>query len=186
MDADDIDDIVETAHALADVAREVTLAHFRRDGLSADNKYEVGFDPVTEADRACERAMRALLARRRPRDGILGEEYGTQEGESGLTWVLDPIDGTRAFLSGAPTWGVLIALADAGGPIYGLIDQPYIGESDSRAGRGARGCRGRAAPRRWPPGPGARSARRSSTPPSPRSAARRSARRSRRCPARCG
>ena len=122
------DDIVETAHALADVAREATLAHFRRSGLSADNKLGAGFDPVTEADRACERAMRALLARRRPRDGILGEEYGTRKGESGLTWALDPIDGTRAFLSGAPTWGVLIAVADASGPIYGLIDQPYIGE----------------------------------------------------------
>ncbi|HAW47471.1 MAG TPA: histidinol-phosphatase [Roseovarius sp.] len=122
-------EIRETAHSLADAARAVILPHFRHIALSADNKHDTGgFDPVTEADRAAERAMRALLAERRPRDGILGEEYGATEGESGLTWVLDPVDGTRAFLSGTPTWGVLIALADASGPVYGLIDQPYIGE----------------------------------------------------------
>ena len=61
-------------------------------------------------------------------DGILGEEFGATPGTSGRTWVLDPVDGTRAFLAGAPTWGVLIALADESGPVYGLIDQPYIGE----------------------------------------------------------
>lgn len=122
-------EIRETAHSLADAARAAILPHFRHIALSADNKHNAGgFDPVTEADRAAERAMRALLAERRPRDGILGEEYGATKGESGLTWVLDPVDGTRAFLSGAPTWGVLIAVADASGPVYGLIDQPYIGE----------------------------------------------------------
>lgn len=72
--------------------------------------------------------MRAILAQRRPQDGILGEEYGSTAGTSGLTWVLDPIDGTRGYLSGTPTWGVLISVADAEGPIFGLIDQPYIGE----------------------------------------------------------
>jgi fructose-1,6-bisphosphatase/inositol monophosphatase family enzyme len=72
--------------------------------------------------------MREILAVRRPQDGILGEEFGTTLGTSGLTWVLDPIDGTRSYLSGTPTWGVLIAVSDADGPIYGLIDQPYIGE----------------------------------------------------------
>lgn len=105
---------------------------FRADGLHSDNKDAEkgngGFDPVTEADRAAERAMRALLAERRPGDSVLGEEFGASHGTSGLTWVLDPIDGTRGFLSGTPTWGVLIAVTDASGPIYGLIDQPYIGE----------------------------------------------------------
>jgi histidinol phosphatase-like enzyme (inositol monophosphatase family) len=72
--------------------------------------------------------MRAVLARRRPQDGILGEERPPVAGTSGLTWVLDPIDGTRGYLSGTPTWGVLVAVADASGPIYGLIDQPFIGE----------------------------------------------------------
>ena len=121
-------DIFETAHMLADAARRAVLPFFRTAELSADNKLAGGFDPVTEADRAAERAMRDILAQRRPQDGILGEEYGATEGSSGLTWVLDPIDGTRGFLSGTPTWGVLIALSDATGPIYGIIDQPFIGE----------------------------------------------------------
>ena len=121
--------IRQTAHMLADAAREVTLPYFRSDTLSTDNKHrQGGFDPVTEADRGAERAMRALLAQRLPQDAILGEEYGASPGTSGRTWVLDPVDGTRAFLAGAPTWGVLIALADETGPRYGLIDQPYIGE----------------------------------------------------------
>jgi myo-inositol-1(or 4)-monophosphatase len=72
--------------------------------------------------------MRDILADMRPQDGIAGEEYPPKSSASGLTWVLDPIDGTRAFLSGAPTWGVLIALRDATGPLLGLIDQPHIGE----------------------------------------------------------
>jgi histidinol phosphatase-like enzyme (inositol monophosphatase family) len=125
----DGDAIRDTAHRLADAARAAVLPHFRHMALSADNKHaRGGFDPVTEADRAAERAMRAILAQARPGDGILGEEYERVVGETGLTWVLDPVDGTRAFLSGAPTWGVLIAVADATGPVYGLIDQPYIGE----------------------------------------------------------
>ena len=122
------ENIIATAHAVADAARAAVLPYFRSDGLTADNKAGQGFDPVTEGDRATERAMRDVLARMRPQDGILGEEYGTQPGESGLTWVLDPIDGTRGFMSGTPTWGVLIALSDASGPVYGLVDQPYIGE----------------------------------------------------------
>ncbi len=86
------------------------------------------FDPVTEADRAAERAMREIIAVERPEDGVLGEEYGHTAGTSGLTWVLDPIDGTRGYISGTPTWGILVAVADARGPLFGLIDQPYIGE----------------------------------------------------------
>ncbi|SLN25859.1 Histidinol-phosphatase [Pseudoruegeria aquimaris] len=121
-------ELVETAHAMADAARAAILPHFRARGLAADNKEASGYDPVTEADRAAERAMRAVLAERRPQDAILGEEYGAQPGESGLTWVLDPIDGTRGFISGTPTWGVLIAVGDAAGPAFGVIDQPFIGE----------------------------------------------------------
>ena len=116
-----------TAHRLADAARAAILPLFRS-GLTADTKQAGGFDPVTEADRAAERAMREILARERPDDAILGEEYGREAGTSGLTWVLDPVDGTRAFVAGAPTWGVLIAVTDASGPLYGIIDQPYIEE----------------------------------------------------------
>ena len=124
----DIEEIKSTAHALADAARAAVLPFFRARDLAADNKAGQGFDPVTEGDRATERAMRAVLTEMRPQDAILGEEFGHKEGASGLTWVLDPIDGTRAFMSGAPTWGVLIAVSDESGPIYGVIDQPYIGE----------------------------------------------------------
>jgi len=120
--------LVAAGHALADAARPVVLRHFRGARLAADSKLAGGFDPVTEADRACERIMRETLARLRPADAILGEEYGARAGSSGLTWVLDPIDGTRAYMSGAPTWGVLIAVSDAAGPLYGIIDQPHIGE----------------------------------------------------------
>jgi histidinol phosphatase-like enzyme (inositol monophosphatase family) len=121
-------DLVATAHELADVARTATLSFFRSRDLLADTKEQERFDPVTAADRLSEQRMRAVLARRRPADGILGEEFGTQPGTSGLTWVLDPIDGTRGYLSGTPTWGVLISVRDATGPLYGIIDQPYIGE----------------------------------------------------------
>jgi histidinol phosphatase-like enzyme (inositol monophosphatase family) len=122
------DDIIATAALLADAARVATLLHFRSDGLTADNKETDRFDPVTVADRLSETQMRAILAQRRPADAILGEEFGRKEGSSGLTWVLDPIDGTRGYLSGTPTWGVLISVRDAVGPIYGVIDQPYIQE----------------------------------------------------------
>src|SRR6056297_1112064 len=121
-------ELTSTAHAMADAARGAVLSHFRQDGLTAENKLGAGFDPVTEADKAAERAMRAVLGTRRPEDAIIGEEYGAEAGASGLTWVLDPIDGTRGFLSGTPTWGVLIAVGGAGGPELGMIDQPYIGE----------------------------------------------------------
>lgn len=127
-DPDLQNELIATAHALADAARTATLKHFRTATLAADNKAAGGFDPVTAADREAETAMRAVLADRRPDDAIFGEEYGQQPGTSGLTWVLDPVDGTRAFLAGAPTWGVLIAVGPASGPRLGMIDQPFIGE----------------------------------------------------------
>lgn len=120
--------IIETGHALADAARIATLAHFRGDTLTADTKESHRFDPVTVADRESEQRMREIIAARRPMDGILGEEFPPVASRNGLTWVLDPIDGTRGFLSGTPTWGVLVALADRNGPVFGIIDQPYIRE----------------------------------------------------------
>ncbi len=121
--------LIAVAHALADAARPETLRHFRT-AIDSDDKDASGqrFDPVTIADRASERAMRAIIADLRPDDSILGEEYGHHIGTSGLTWVLDPIDGTRGYISGTPTWGVLISVANADGPLFGIIDQPFIGE----------------------------------------------------------
>ena len=123
------EDLIRVAHLCADAARAATLAHFRTRHLSADDKSGgTAYDPVTAADREAERAMRDILARERPEDAILGEEFGTRSGTSGWTWVLDPVDGTRGFVAGTPTWGVLIAVSDITGPKFGLIDQPYIGE----------------------------------------------------------
>lgn len=119
---------IEIAEEMAEAARAAILPFFRQTNLETANKLTDGFDPVTVADRAAEQAMREVLARHRPDDGILGEEFGEHKGTSGRTWVLDPIDGTRGFISGTPTWGVLIALSDHDGPFMGVIDQPYIGE----------------------------------------------------------
>lgn len=122
-------DLVRIAHAMADAAGAAILPFFRTADLASENKLAGGYDPVTSADRASETAMREILGRDRPDDGILGEEYGATPGTSGLTWVLDPIDGTRAFLCGAPSWGVLIAVTDREGcPLYGMIDQPWTRE----------------------------------------------------------
>lgn len=128
MDRADISTLRVCAHRLADIAKVETLRLFRKAGDVSNKEAGGGFDPVTAADRAAEQAMRQHLAAVRPDDGILGEEFGPVEGSSDLTWVLDPIDGTRGYIAGTPTWGTLIAVSDADGPIYGLIDQPYIGE----------------------------------------------------------
>ena len=128
IDPKDATALWSVADKMADAAGAAILPHFRSATLDTDNKLASGFDPVTVADRAAETAMRDVLAEFRPDDGILGEEHGTVDGTSGLTWVLDPIDGTRGFISGTPTWGVLIALSNDTGPILGLIDQPYTGE----------------------------------------------------------
>ena len=129
---DDILSDFAVANAIADAARAEILPLFRAaQGLLADNKLSSsdGFDPVTAADRAAEAAMRRLLSAHRPDDGVFGEEFGKSEGPSGRLWVLDPIDGTRAFMSGLLHWGVLIALLDAEKrPILGMMDQPYTNE----------------------------------------------------------
>jgi histidinol phosphatase-like enzyme (inositol monophosphatase family) len=124
----DLTQLLALCERLADTARLETLQHFRQTGLNAENKLDKGFDPVTVADRATEAAIRSILQDARPDDAILGEEHGAQPGTSGLQWVIDPIDGTRAYISGTTTWGVLIALADADGPFLGVIDQPYTQE----------------------------------------------------------
>ena len=116
------------ANRLADAARPIALRHFRASDLGVEAKGDGGFDPVTRADRGIEREMRRLLAGLAPHDGILGEEEAPLSGTSGRCWVLDPIDGTRAFMCGLPSWGVLIALNDGSGPVLGVMDQPFTGE----------------------------------------------------------
>ena len=115
------------AHRLADAAGEVIRPCFRR-RIEVIDKGKLAFDPVTEADRGAEAAIRALIRAERPDDGIVGEEHGVQAGTSGRIWVIDPIDGTRAFITGRHTWGTLIALEEGGRRVLGIIDQPVLGE----------------------------------------------------------
>ncbi|MDR3498994.1 MAG: histidinol-phosphatase [Parvibaculum sp.] len=123
-----IDELSTFALRLADAAAEVTLPHFRS-GLDVDNKRgNFAFDPVTAADRDAEQAIRTLIGKHYPTHGIFGEEHGREAGSSPLHWVIDPIDGTRSFISGVPLWGTLIALNDGARPVIGIMDQPYIGE----------------------------------------------------------
>lgn len=119
---------LEFAARLAEAARPAALAHFRTGAAVTDKGEGAGFDPVTAADREAEAAIRAELAAHRPHDSVLGEEGEPVEGSSDRTWVIDPIDGTRAFIAGLPTWCVLIALMEDGRPILSVIDQPFTGE----------------------------------------------------------
>ncbi len=115
--------------AVADAAAEAAGAAIRplfRSALLVEAKGDAS--PVTEADRAAERAIRALLAERLPAHGVIGEEYGAERGDAEWVWVLDPIDGTRAFVTGRPLFGTLIGLLHRGRPVLGLIDQPVTGE----------------------------------------------------------
>ncbi len=116
---------LQLAHALADAAGSVIRPLFRGE-WSQEQKADRSF--VTEADRAAEAAMRALIEAELPADGIIGEEYGTRNEGAGRQWVLDPIDGTTSFIAGRPIFGTLIALLQDGWPVLGVIDQPVANE----------------------------------------------------------
>jgi myo-inositol-1(or 4)-monophosphatase len=112
---------------LSAVARAAIAAELER-GLVADNKLLGGFDPVTEADRAAERALRAAIESRFPEHGIWGEEYGMARAEAPVRWSLDPVDGTRALVCGLPSWAVLVGLLEDGRHLAGMIDLPSLDE----------------------------------------------------------
>jgi len=116
---------VALAQRLADAAGAAIRPYFRADH-GAEAKADLS--PVTRADREAEEAMRRLIVAERPMDGIIGEEFGVREGTSGRQWVLDPIDGTRAFIAGRPIFGTLIALIEDGWPMLGVLDQPITKE----------------------------------------------------------
>ncbi|HVZ99330.1 MAG TPA: histidinol-phosphatase [Caulobacterales bacterium] len=124
------------ADVLADAAGAAIMPYFRA-RHTVEHKGGQRLDPVTEADRAAEQAMRALIEREFPDHGIVGEEFGAKPARGGYCWALDPIDGTRAFIAGLPLWGVLIALAYEGRPILGVLDQPYLGERFAGSREGA-------------------------------------------------
>ncbi len=116
---------IALAHRLADAAREAIRPYYRQ-AVSAERKDDLS--PVTIADREAEQAMRRILTAEVPQDGVHGEEFGVTEGRSGRQWVLDPVDGTCAFLAGRATFGTLIALVIDGFPVLGMIDQPILAE----------------------------------------------------------
>ena len=121
---------------LAAVAGETILPFFRT-ALSVTDKGLGAFDPVTAADHAAETAMRSMIRRTFPEHGIIGEEFGEDRADAEYVWVLDPIDGTKSFISGMPAWGTLIALTRFGEPVYGMMNQPFIRERFSGDGGGA-------------------------------------------------
>jgi histidinol phosphatase-like enzyme (inositol monophosphatase family) len=142
-------ELVALAHQLADAARPIVRRYFRS-GLTVDDKTDAS--PVTIADREAESAMRALLTAEVPQHGVFGEEHGAVRTDAEYVWVLDPIDGTKAFITGLPIFGTLIALLHRGRPILGVIDQPILderwlgveGERSAFNGRpiGVRACAG--------------------------------------------
>ncbi|MEN5082651.1 histidinol-phosphatase [Bosea sp. TWI1241] len=123
---------------LATLSGQAILPFFRAKHVAEDKSGGAAFDPVTEGDRAGESVMRNLIAQTFPAHGIFGEEFGTERPDAEYVWVLDPIDGTRAFISGLPVWGTLIGLTRAGVPVYGMMNQPFTGERFSGDGRRAR------------------------------------------------
>jgi myo-inositol-1(or 4)-monophosphatase len=113
---------------LATASGEAILPFFRTTLGVEDKGSAAGFDPVTAADRAAENTMRSLIKRNFPEHGIIGEEYGNERSNAEYVWVLDPIDGTKSFITGMPQWGTLIALTRNGVPIFGMMHQPFIKE----------------------------------------------------------
>lgn len=139
LSAAELDRYESLAIELAQAAATVALPLFRGDhGL--ENKSEPGqaYDPVTAADRGAEAEIRRLLEARCPAHGVIGEEYGEDRPDAEFVWVLDPVDGTRAFVAGLPLWTTLIALRRRGRPVVGLIAQPYLGEVFVGSANGSR------------------------------------------------
>jgi histidinol-phosphatase len=119
-------DDLALAHLLADTADSISTARFRALDLHVESKPDL--TPVSDADTAVEKAIRSTLARARPRDGVLGEEYGMTAPKTGSRhWVIDPIDGTKNFVRGVPIWGTLIALMEGDVPVAGLVSAPALG-----------------------------------------------------------
>ena len=131
-------DLTAFVDKLATVSGAAILPFFRT-SLEVEDKSRGGrFDPVTAADRAAETAMRTLIRETFPEHGIIGEEFGNERVDAEYVWALDPIDGTKSFISGMPAWGTLIALTRAGKPVFGMMHQPFIGERFTGDGAAAR------------------------------------------------
>jgi len=147
-------DFAAFVERLAQVSGEVILPFFRSAIGAEDKSRGASFDPVTEADRGAEAAMRRLIGQTFPAHGVIGEEYGIDRADAEYVWVLDPIDGTKSFISGMPTWGTLIGLMHRGRPVYGMMAQPYTRERFYGDGKRAKlrclaGTRGDSPPSEW-------------------------------------
>ena len=128
MKSEELRELTSFALQLADAASKEILPHFRAHA-PVDVKAAETWDPVTEGDRAGERALRQLIEKHYPAHGIIGEEYGTKAGTSGFNWILDPVDGTRSFVIGLPSWATLIALYFEDKPLLGVMCQPFVGDT---------------------------------------------------------
>jgi histidinol phosphatase-like enzyme (inositol monophosphatase family) len=128
-------DFASFVEALATHSGEAILPFFRTSLAALDKSSDGAFDPVTEADRAGEVVMRRLINANFPSHGIVGEEFGVERGDAEYVWVLDPIDGTKAFICGLPIWGTLIGLTRYGRPVYGMLNQPFSRERFSGDGK---------------------------------------------------
>ena len=136
MNEPNVEELLQAAEEVADAVGDITLRYFRG-GLAVESKDDES--PVTIADRETERAMRAAISERFPDHGILGEEYGAEGLERPIVWILDPIDGTKSFIAGAPHFGTLIGVLHQGRPLAGVIRMPQLGESFTGAvGPGSR------------------------------------------------
>jgi histidinol phosphatase-like enzyme (inositol monophosphatase family) len=120
--------LLALAHHLADLSGATIRRYFRRSLAVTNKAIDTHFDPVTEADRSAEQVMRKAIAKVFPEHGIVGEEFEPLVGAGRYEWILDPIDGTRAFMMGSPLWGTLIGLTDHGRPVLGVMNQPFTGE----------------------------------------------------------
>lgn len=129
MQPAEIEQYLQFAVAAAEAAGPIALGYFRNGVRVADKSAGGIFDPVTAADREIEAALRKAIAARWPEHGVFGEEEGRVLGSSALDWVIDPIDGTRAFITGMPAWGIMLGLVEAGEPRLGVVHQPFLGET---------------------------------------------------------
>lgn len=124
--------LLDFAHTLADRSAAAILPYFRKAPTAENKSQTAAFDPVTAADKAAEQVIRESVAQDWPAHAVLGEEFGLQpgtgDGEAEFCWIVDPIDGTRSFITGMPIWGTLIGLNRRGTPILGIMNQPFTGE----------------------------------------------------------
>ncbi|MDA7947143.1 MAG: histidinol-phosphatase [Hyphomicrobiaceae bacterium] len=125
---DEFETYLAFAHRLADATEETVLRYFRSEYSVEDKSDGDGYDPVTAADREVEEVIRAEIAAAWPEHAVAGEEFGGDVSDAEFCWIIDPIDGTRPFIAGLPTWGTLIGLSRDGKPLLGLMNQPYTGE----------------------------------------------------------